>query len=77
MVRWMCGVTLKDRKSSRDLLDRLGVEDIVNVARRGRQMWFGHVERKSRDDWVKICRDLVVDGARRKGREENVAGMCK
>jgi len=25
MVRWVCGVTLKDRKSSRDLLDGLGV----------------------------------------------------
>src|SRR4029077_15082072 len=65
MARWMCGVTLKDRKSSRDLLDRLGVEDVV---RRGRVLWFGHVERKSPDDWVKMCRDLVVESAGGKGR---------
>jgi hypothetical protein len=67
MVTWMCGVTLKDRKSSDELLGRLGVED-VEVVRRGRLLWFGHVERKSRDDWVKMCRDLVVEGAQRKGR---------
>jgi len=33
VVRWMCGVTLKDRKSSQELLGRLGVE---NVMKRGR-----------------------------------------
>jgi hypothetical protein len=43
MVRWMCGVTLKDRQSSRDLLDRLGVEDVGDVVRRGRLLWFGHL----------------------------------
>jgi hypothetical protein len=31
MVRWMCGVTLKDRKSSDEFLGRLGVEDVVEV----------------------------------------------
>ena len=67
-LRWMCGVTLKDRKSSQELLGRLGVEDVVEVVRRGRLLWFGHVERKSQDDWVKMCRDLVVEGTRRKGR---------
>jgi hypothetical protein len=68
MVRWMCGVTLNDRKSSRDFLDRLGVEDAVDFVRRGRLLWFGQVERKSPDDWVKLCRDLVVGGAGGKGR---------
>jgi len=54
MVRWMCGVTLKDRKSSDELLGRLGVEDVVEVVRRGRLLWFGHVERRSQDDCVKM-----------------------
>ena len=68
MVRWMCGVMLKDRKSSDELLGRLRAEDVVEVVRRGRLLWFGHVERRSRDDWVKMCRDLVVEGTRRKVR---------
>jgi hypothetical protein len=52
MVRWMCGVTLKVSKSTYELLGRLGVEDIVDVMRRGRLLWFGHVKHKSMEDWV-------------------------
>ena len=36
MVRWMCGVTLKNRTRSDELLERLGVESITDVIRRGR-----------------------------------------
>jgi hypothetical protein len=63
----MC-LVLKDRKSSRDLLDRLGVEDVVDIVRRSRLLWFGHVQRKSPDDWVKMCRDFIVEGAGGTGR---------
>ena len=30
--------------------------------------WFGHVERKSDDNWVSRCRRLIVDGQRGRGR---------
>jgi hypothetical protein len=36
MVRWMCGITLKDRKSSKELSSRLRVKEIVDVTTRGR-----------------------------------------
>jgi hypothetical protein len=52
MVRWMCGVTLKDRKSHQELLRRLGVEHM----KCGRLLWFCHFERMPREDWVKIWR---------------------
>ena len=42
MVRWMCGVTLKNRTRSDELMERLGVESITDVIRRGRLRWFGH-----------------------------------
>ena len=45
MVRWRCGVSLKDRKRSVDLYSLLGVEIVAEVVRRGRLRWFGHVER--------------------------------
>jgi hypothetical protein len=32
MVRWLCGVTLTDSKSSQELLDRLDVEDVVDAS---------------------------------------------
>ena len=36
MVRWMCGVWLKDRKRSVDLYSLLGVHSMAEVVRRGR-----------------------------------------
>ncbi len=45
----------------------LGVENVVEVMRRGRLRWFGHVERKEVDDWVSACRNLEVVGSRGRG----------
>ena len=45
-MRWMCWVSLKDRSNL------LGINCVTNVVRRGRLRWFGHLERKSVDDWV-------------------------
>ena len=44
MVRWMCGVSLNDRKHSVDLYSLLWVQSVAEVVRRGRLRWFGHVE---------------------------------
>ena len=62
IVRWMCGVSLKDRKHSVDWYSLLGVDSVAEVVRcgRGLGMWFGHVERKNGDDWVSACRSVVV-----------------
>jgi hypothetical protein len=68
MVRWMCGVSLRDRKASQELLDRLGIVGVEERVRRCRLRWFGHVERKSDDDWVSTCRRLIVEGQRGRGR---------
>ena len=62
MVRRMCGVSLKDRKRSDELLSRLGIECVEKKIQRGRLRWFGHVERKNEEDWVKKCTKLNVDG---------------
>ena len=32
---------------------------------------FGHLERKSVDDWVSACRGLVVEGARGRSRSKD------
>jgi len=31
MVRWMCGVKLKDRFSSKELRERLGIDDSIRI----------------------------------------------
>ena len=76
MVRQMCGVTLKDRKSSEELRHRIGIENVADVIRRGRLRWFGHVERKEDNDWVKACQTLEIDGNRGKGRGKKTWRQC-
>ena len=76
MVRWMCGVSLKDKKLSEELRHRLGIESVSDVMRRGRLRWFGHVERKNRNDWVAACRDIVVEGDIGRGRSRKTWREC-
>jgi len=64
MVRSMCGVSLRDRKSSAELLSRLGLVSVSEVVEKNRLRWFGHVERKDVEDWVSRCRKLEVVGNR-------------
>ena len=59
MIRWMCGVSMKDRKTSEELRKLVDVEPITNVIRSGRLKWYGHVMRKN-DDWVKQCMEIIV-----------------
>ena len=51
-----------------ELRRRLGIEGVVEVTRRGRLRWFGHVERKKMDDWVLAYRNLEVAGNRGRSR---------
>ena len=60
MIRWICGVTLKDRCKGEELRKRLDIEDVADEIRRSRLRWFGHLERKEAGDWVSVCRNMVV-----------------
>ena len=65
MVRWMCGVKLKDRLPSKELRERLGIDDIALVLQQNRLRWYGHhVLRKDDDGWVKKCMEYKVEGPR-------------
>jgi len=46
MVRWMCNVKVKDRVSSKELRERLGIDDIILILQQNRLRWYGHVLRK-------------------------------
>jgi len=54
--------------STKELRTRLGIESVLDVVRRGRVRWFGHVEKKPIEDWVKRSLDFEVDGKRGRGR---------
>jgi len=68
MVRWMCGVKLKDRLPSKELRERLDIDDIALVLQQNRLRWYGHVLRKEDDDWVKKCVECEVESSRPRGR---------
>ena len=69
IVRWMCGVSLRDREPSVDMYSLRGVQSLKDLVRRGRLRWFGHLERRSVDNWVSACRKVEVAGTRCKGRK--------
>ena len=45
MIRWMCGISMKVRRTNEELRMLVGVEPITTVIRSGRLRWYGHVMR--------------------------------
>ena len=70
MVRWMCGVSLKDKKQSEDLYSLLGVQSVAKVVRHGRWDGSGLGMWNVRTEMIG-CRpvDVVVAGVRWVGRK--------
>ena len=50
------------------LRNRFGIECIGYVVRKSRLHWFGHVERKSEEDWVKKMLTFEAESKRLQGR---------
>jgi len=70
MIRWMCGVKLNVRKKSEELREHLGLEPVSLMIKKSRLRWFGHVERKYDNDWVKSCVTWQVEGIRQRTPEK-------
>ena len=45
MIRWMCGISLKDRRTNEELRRLVEVEPTTTFIRGGRLRWYGHVMR--------------------------------
>jgi len=61
MVRWMCNVKVNDRVPSKELRERLGIDDIILILQQNRLRWDVHVLRKEDTDWVKKCMEYEVE----------------
>jgi len=79
MVRWMCVVKLKDRFPSKELREKLGIDDIALVLQQNRLRWYGHVLQKEDYDWVKKCMGVSSKGSKikRKTKEDLERGCRK
>ena len=45
MLRWILGVSLRDRRRNEDIREVLGVACITDKVREARMRWYGHVLR--------------------------------
>ena len=68
MIRLMCGVTLRMRVPSEDLLLNAGLVDIRQVIKRNRLRMYGHVARRDEDEPLGKIINLEAPGRRPPGR---------
>ena len=73
VLKWVwsdgvCGVKLNERKKNEKLRELLGLEPVSLMIKKSRLRWFGHVEQKDNNDWVKRCITWEVEGIRQRGR---------
>jgi len=72
MVRWMCNVKVKDRVPSKELRERLEIDDIILILQQNKLRWYGHVLQKEDTDWVKKCMEYEVEGSSLRGRPKRM-----
>jgi len=75
MVRWLCNIKVKDTVPSKELKERLGIDDIILILQQNRLRWYGHVLRKEDTDWVKK-RMEYEEGSRPRGRPKRTWRGC-
>jgi len=68
MVRWMCDIKVRDCIPSKELRERLVINNIISVLQKNWLWWYGHVLQKEDNDWVKKCMEYEVEGSRPRGR---------
>ena len=68
MIRKMCVISLKDRRTNEKLRRLVGVEPVTTFIRGGRLRWYGPVMRNGDEDWMKKCMEYRVEGRRPVGR---------
>jgi len=69
MLRWMLGITLKDRKRNVDIRHAFGVSCITDKIRESRLRWYGHVQRREDDHCIKRILEAEVYGRRNRGKQ--------
>ena len=68
MLRWASGVTRRDRVPNRYIRGSLKVCEISKKIAERRLAWFGHVERREEDHYLKRVAHMEIPGRRRRGR---------
>ena len=68
MLRWILGVSLKDKIRNDEIRRRCGVLSIAEKVREARLRWCGHVMRRSEEESIRSIMKLNIEGNRGRGR---------
>ena len=68
MLRHMAHVRWEDRVTTEEERRRCGVKDIMDVLKRNRLRWYGHVRRIDNNHLLSKAAEIEVEGVRPRGR---------
>ena len=69
MVRSICGVKLMDKKSTKDIMQMLNLNEAIDqLAKANNVRWYGHVLRKDKNCFLRRALDFKVRGTGKRGR---------
>ena len=76
MLRHMAHVQWEDRVITEKVRRRCGVKDIMDVLKRNRLRWYGHVTRRDNDHVLSKATEMEVEGVRPRGRPKKTWKRC-
>ena len=69
MVRAMCGAKLMEKKRTEDLMEMLGLKEmVVQMAKENGVRWYGHVLRRDDEHVLRRALEFEMKGKRRRGQ---------
>ena len=68
MLRWMSGVTRRDRIPNTRIRGTVKVAELSKKVQEARLRWYGHVLRRDEEAVERRMKDMEVQGRRRRGR---------
>jgi len=76
MLRHMAHVWWENRVATEEVRRRCGVKDIMDVLKRNRLRWYGHVRRRDNDHVLSKEAEMEVEGVRPRGRLKKTWKQC-
>src|SRR6218665_2642380 len=70
MLRWILGVSLRDRRRNEDIREVRGVACITDKVREAQMRWYGHVMRMEDGCCIRRIMNVEVYGRRSRGRQK-------
>ena len=73
MARNMCGVTLMDKKSTKDLMQMLDINETIDQLVKANSIhWYQHVLRDNKNNFLRRALDFRVKGTMKIGRPKKI-----